>query len=403
MRQKLRRGTLFGGAVAELKSQQRRKIKGAMVINKSRVAAIIAVMALGACSQDAVMSDSAAPPTPGVFQPTQVTPGASTGTAVGARVQQMRADFVRTMGTLNQQSTQLQGIRRQATQDAQGYYALVAGINARLQVGTTPGNPELVNAWNQAQGQLEKLNSDLSQMNSLGTAVSDTSSQAAFLLESVRATYGISGAVDEDHRQLKILENEVNQSIVLVDRLLSELSTDIARQSAYVSAERNNLVTLNLAVKNGRLLGPSLQNRTYQQGNAAPAMVPSAAPASRVTAPPQRFSDVPTGQPNITINQNRRPLLVVKFDHPRVQYEQALYDAVSEALRRKPDAAFELVAVAPGNGSVADVALSQSASKQQAQTVLRSLTSMGVDPGRVGLSSAVNVAANTTEVQLYVR
>ena len=37
------------------------------------------------------------------------------------------------------------------------------------------------------------------------------------------------GAVDEDHRQLKILENEINQSIVLIDRLLSELSTDIAR------------------------------------------------------------------------------------------------------------------------------------------------------------------------------
>jgi hypothetical protein len=370
-----------------------------MVIKKSRFAALIAVMALGACSQDAVMSDSATPPpAPGVFQPQQVTPGASTGTAVGARVQQMRADFVRTMGTLSQQTSRLQAIRQQATQDAQGYYALVAGINARLQVGTTPGNPELVNAWNQAQGQLEKLNSDLSQMNSLGTAVSDTSSQAAFLLESIRATYGISGAVDEDHRQLKILENEVNQSIVLVDRLLSELSTDIARQSAYVSAERNNLVTLNLAVKNGRLLGPSLQNRPYQQGGAV---------APPATMPPQRFAaNAPPanpGQPNVTITQNRRPLLTVKFDHPRVQYEQALYDAVSEALRRKPTASFDLVAVAPAKGSVADVALSQSASKQQAETVLRSLTSMGIDPGRVGLSSAVSVAAATTEVQLYVR
>jgi hypothetical protein len=367
-----------------------------MVISKSRVAALIAVLALGACSQDAVISDTGTPPAPGVFQPSQVTPGASTGTAVGARVQQMRADFVRTMGTLSEQTNRLQAIRQQATQDAQGYYALVAGINARLQVGTTPGNPELVNAWNQAQTQLEKLNSDLSQMNSLGTAVSDTSSQAAFLLESVRATYGISGAVDEDHRQLKILENEVNQSIVLVDRLLSELSTDIARQSAYVSAERNNLVTLNLAVKNGRLLGPSLQNRPYQQG-AAPAALPPAG------APPQRVAALPPGAPNVTITQNRRPLLVVKFDHPRVQYEQALYDAVSEALRRKPNAAFELVAVAPARGSVADVALSQSASKQQAETVLRSLTSMGIDPGRVGLSSSVSVAANTTEVQLYVR
>lgn len=374
-----------------------------MVISKSRVAALIAILALGACSQDAVLSSDSTtpPPPPGVFQPTQVTPGPSTGTAVGARVQQMRSDFVRTMSTLNDQTQKLQGIRQQATQDAQGYYSLVAGINARLQVGTTPGNPELVNAWNQAQGQLEKLNVDLSQMNSLGTAVSDTSSQAAFLLESVRATYGISGAIDEDHRQLKILENEINQSIVLIDRLLSELSTDIARQSAYVSAERNNLVTLNLAVKNGRLLGPSLQNRPYQQGSATPPPPPQRFAGN---APPARLAaNTPAGAPMVTINQNRRPLLVVKFDHPRVQYEQALYDVVSEALRRKPDAKFDLVAVAPAKGSVSYVALGQSASKQQADAVLRSLTSMGVDPGRVGLSSTVSVAAVSTEVQLYVR
>lgn len=377
------------------------------MIIKSRVAALIAILALGACSQDAVLSSDSTtpPPPPGVFQATQVTPGASTGTAVGARVQQMRSDFARTMATLTEQTNKLQGIRQQATQDAQAYYALVAGINARLQVGTTPGNPELVGAWNQAQNQLEKLNVDLSQMNSLGISVSDTSSQAAFLLESVRATYGISGAVDEDHRQLKVLENEINQSIVLVDRLLSELSTDIARQSAYVSAERNNLVTLNLAVKNGRLLGPSLQNRPYQQtGAVAPPAIPPRQLAGN--APPSRLmTGAAAGAPGApgAIGPNRRPLLVVRFDHPRVQYEQALYDAVSEALRRKPDAHFDLVAVAPARGSVTDVALGQSASKQQAEVVLRSMTSMGIDPGRVDLSSAVSVAAASTEVQLYVR
>jgi hypothetical protein len=49
------------------------------------------------------------------------------------------------------------------------------------------------------------------------------------------------------------------------------------------------------------------------------------------------------------------------------------------------------------------VALGQSASKQQAEVVLRSMTSMGIDPGRVDLSAAVSVAAASTEVQLYVR
>ncbi|MGE0151239.1 MAG: hypothetical protein AB7R90_01380 [Reyranellaceae bacterium] len=325
------------------------------------------------------------------FQPSQVTPGPSTGTVVGQRVQQMRSDFQRLMGELTQQSGQLQSIRAQATADAQQYYQLVAAISARLQIGTTPGNPELVAAWNQAQTQLERLNTDLSQMNTLATTVSGTSSQATFLLESVRATYGVSGAVDEDHRQLKILENEINQSIVLVDRLLSETSQDIARQTAYVAAERNNLVTLNLAVKNGRLLGPSVTNRTFQQSSAAP--TPSMAPGVRSASP----AAAPVSL------ANRRPLLIVRFDQPRVQYEQALYAAIAEALQRKPDATFDLLAVAPARGSVADVALNTTASKRHAENVLRSMTEMGVNPNRVGLASTTSQVAHNAEVHLYVR
>lgn len=368
-----------------------------MATVKSRVVALIAMLALGACSQDALFSgDSAATPSSPVgsptFQPSQVTPGASTGTAVGQRVQQMRADFQRLMGELTQQSNQLQAIRVQATADAQQYYQIVAAISARLQVGTTPGNPELVAAWNQAQTQLEKLNVDLSQMNTLATTISGTSSQATFLLESVRATYGVSGAVDEDHRQLKIMENEINQSIVLVDRLLTETSQDIARQTAYVAAERNNLVTLNLGVKNGRLLGPSVTNRTFQQSSTAPTPVP--APGVR--------SASPAAAPMATLG-NRRPLLIVRFDQPRVQYEQALYAAISEALQRKPDATFDLLAVAPARGSVADVALNTTASKRNAENVLRAMTEMGVNPNRVGLNSTTSAAALNNEVHLYVR
>jgi len=366
-----------------------------MAIVNSRVLTLIAALALGACSQDALFggeSTAAAPPSPigsPTFQPSQVTPGSSTGTVVGQRVQQMRADFVSLMGELTQQSNQLQAIRAQATGDAQQYYQLVAGISARLQVGTTPGNPQLVAAWNQAQTQLEKLNTDLSQMNTLATTVSATSSRATFLLESVRATYGVSGAVDEDHRQLKILENEINQSIVLVDRLLSETSQDIARQTAYVAAERNNLVTLNLAVKNGRLLGPSVTNRTFQQSSVAP--TPTMAPGVRSASP------APAGL------ANRRPLLIVRFDQPRVQYEQALYAAIAEALQRKPDASFDLLAVAPARGSVADVSLNTTASKRYAENVLRTMTEMGVNPNRVGLSSTTSMVAQNAEVHLFVR
>ena len=128
----------------------------------------------------------------------------------------------------------------------------------------------------QAQAGLDRLSADIAAMNTLANRVASDSSMAAFILESVRATYGLAGAIDEDHRQLAILEDETNRTAVLIDRLLNELSEDVSRQTAYVGNERRNLTTLSLAVKNGELLGTSLANRAYA----------SSAPLSRLPRPP---------------------------------------------------------------------------------------------------------------------
>ena len=88
-------------------------------------------------------------------------------------------------------------------------------------------------------------------MNNLANRVSADAAMSSYLLEATRAAYGLSGAIDEDHRQLAVLEDEVNKTVVLITRLLDELSEDIARQSNYVSNERSNLNTLALAIKNG--------------------------------------------------------------------------------------------------------------------------------------------------------
>ena len=269
--------------------------------------------------------------------------------------------------------------------NAQQYQQLIGAINAKLQVGTTPGNPVLVNQWSQAQSILEKIDGDVAAMNSLSTEVSSDSSLAAFLLESTRATYGISGAVDEDHRQLAILEDETNKTVVTIDRLLNELSEDTSRQNLYLGRERNNLTTLSVAIKNGELFGASLANRAYY--TAAPL-------ASRAPAP--------RGASAASL-ANRRPLVVIRFDRENVDYESALYTAVSEALQRKPNADFDLVAVAPSRGGPAKTALAMNTSKRNADAVMRSLTNMGLPASRVKLSAITSNAAETSEVHLYVR
>ena len=316
----------------------------------------------------------------GQFVPPPATKFQPTGTFVGQKIGELSNELANLQGRLAQRNGQLQQIRSTTVQNAQRYHATVAAVNARLQLGTTPGNPVLISQWNQAQADLDRIGVDIAAMNSLANEVAADSSLAAFLLESARATYGLSGAIDEDHRQLQVLEDETNSTVVLVDRLLNEISQDVARQTAYVSNERRDLTTLSLAIKNGELYGSSLSNRAF-------AAVPATA--------------TPSTQRQVNL-RGRRPLVVIRFDRPDVPYEQALYTAMSRTLERRPGARFALVAVNPNSTSSAKLALGQSAARKNAQKVLRTLTDMGLPPDRITLSATTSPEAATNEVHIYV-
>jgi hypothetical protein len=323
---------------------------------------------------------TAAPPAVGTgnYTPAPVTPGAPTGTYVGQKVVSLRGDLQRLQTNINQHNQQLQGSRTQMASDAAAYYNLVAAINSHLQVGTTPGNPQLLAQWNQAQASLDRLSADIAQLNSISNAAASDSALAAYILESVRAAYSLQGAVDEDHRQLNILENDANRTVVLIDKLLNDLSGDIGRQTAYVAGERRNLMTLSLAIKNGELYGQSLANSAFS--TAAPQQLASTRPVA-----------------------GGEPLMVIRFDRPNVAYDQALYSTVSQALQRRPSATFSVVAVSPSAGTAGQVALNGENAKRNAESVVRSLTQMGLPPDRISISATTSATARSNEVQVYVR
>jgi hypothetical protein len=322
---------------------------------------------------------SAAPPAVGAgnYAAQPVTPGASTGTYVGQKVAAMRGDLQRLQNNINQHNQELQQTRQAMASDAGSYYTQVAAINARLQAGTTPGNPELVQQWTQAQGSLDRLANDILRLNTIANAAASDSALEAYIRESVRATYGLQGAVDEDHRQLAILENDCTRTVPLIDRLLNDINEDISRQTNYVSNERRNLTVLSVAIRNGELYARS--NRAV--AGAAPSQVASATPTSA----------------------GRQPLMVIHFDKPKVAYEQALYSAISRALERRPGATFDVVAVSGTGGNTGQSALDTSASKRNAESVVRSLTGMGLPPDRINLSAMSSASAQGNEVQVFVR
>ncbi len=313
------------------------------------------------------------------FEAPGVTNAQPSGTHVGQKIEELRGDLARLQSRMSEHNGQLQGQRAAARQSANAYHSLVGDVNSRLQVGTTPGNPELVAEWNQAQVELNKVGESISVLNALSNEAASTSALAAFLLESTRATFELRGAVEEDHRQLAILEDEVNKTVVVVDRLLNELSEDVARTQNYFTAERSNLTAMQVAIDNGEYIGGSLASRAYG-----------------VPAPP------PTGGAAALVGQ-RQPLVVIRFADPNVQYEQALFSVVNRALERRPNAGFDLVAITPNTGSPAQISLATTKSRRNAENVLRSLTSMGLPADRVTLSATSSAQAQGNEVHVYVR
>ena len=308
-------------------------------------------------------------------------------TEVGRRAAQLGTDAQKLDGSVATRVNSVQQLRADMVQTAESYQGLVAQINARLQVGTTPGNPILQSQWNQANSALDNFGAEIGRMSELSNQVAADASTAAFLLESVRAAYSLSGAVEADHKALAAVEDQVNREVVTIDRLLNDLSDDISRQSSYVSRERSNMTALSVAIKNGELFGGGLANRAFAPITSAPV----AAGGRRAEANPAATAI------------GHRPLVVIRFDRPNPAYEQALYTAVSRAMQRRPNAMFDLVAVSPSHGSEAQMALASVNAKRQAETVLRSLTEMGLPPDRVTMSSQRSAEAQTNEVQLYVR
>ena len=309
-------------------------------------------------------------------------------TLVGRKVADLAGDLKTLKNDVEAKSAYLHRLKMDSENTADDYYELVAGMSSQLQSGTTPGNPDLVDKWNTAQKRLNMLAESSGELNNLASDIGSDASRAAFLLESTRATFNLSGAREEDHERLVDLEDSINETIVRIDRLLNQVNDENNRRTTYLRTERLNMQTLSHAIANGDMYGQNISNRLFRRAT-------QAAAGKAETAPLQ------TTQSGMVAN--RRPLVIIRFDRPDLDYEQALFGALSQALERRPDAQFDLVAVSPSSGNPAQGALYSTAARKNGEAVLRSLTQMGVPLERVNLNAAKSETARTSEVHLYIR
>lgn len=374
--------------------------------------------------------------------------GPSSGTVVGNRAQELRDELLRLRSSVNLNAGEFAVLRANGAAGAVQYHSTTAAITARLQNGTTRGNPILLRQWEEAEASLNEVTNSLNRLNALQTSVSADASLGSYLLESVQAAFQLSGAVDEDHDQLKLLRDEVSRLIVQLDYLRNQVADDINRQTNYLTAERSNLQALAFAINRGELLGSSFANKpvivnnppiatipssgvspyfqpsAYNPGGMAP--VPAAAPMMPVSSQPtlpgqlgpapmsprdiMQETGLNTAPPMIPSNLQGavapsagRLLVLIRFNQPDVQYEQQLSQAVATALQRMPSAEFSVVAVAPTSGETSEIARAQETATRNAEAVKRSLVQLGLPPGRVTSSSTQTASAQSPEVHVYVK
>ncbi|MDE2336451.1 MAG: hypothetical protein KGL10_04005 [Alphaproteobacteria bacterium] len=284
---------------------------------------------------------------------------------------------------------QLRGLKNTNEARADKYYETVAGISAALQGGTTRGNPILVERWNDAQQKLDAMAQDSGQLTNITTDLNNEASRASFLLDSVQDAFSISGAVPADHRKLGVVQDGVQQELSQINSLLTEANDEVTHHAAFLQSQQADMQTLALGIANGELYGKNLTNSLFQK---------AASGSASVFDGGQVVSSAGGGLP-----VRRKPLVIIRFDRPDVQYKQALYTAVNQALRKFPAAKFDLVAVSNMEGNAAQLALSAAEARKNGERVLRSLQDMGLPLSRIRLSAASGKNVLNSEVHLYLQ
>ena len=302
------------------------------------------------------------------FEPVEISEGNNTGTFVGQKVVTFRNELTQLQSSIRANNATLQQIRASVINNALQYHKTTGTIEAKLQVGTTPGNPQMFAMLESAQNNIQVMNANTNALTQLAGKIAADTANTDYLVDAIRAAYTISGAVDEDHRQLHILENEASQTSVLMNSLLNEVNSDVARQKQYINTANDTIVNLSSAIKVG----------SYGVNNVPMGPISGAS----------RFGAAPTVS-------SSSPLFVAKFNKAGVKYKEGLKQAVESAQAKKPSVVFDVVAVSPASGSSA-------VAKNNATQIFQDMIDMGVGADRINLSAKVGTGSSS-EVQIFVR
>jgi len=350
----------------------RRRLVELMPVRWMSAACVAVALALAGCGVDEIFlpgadaSATAQPTGPAARAGGRRALGAAPGdTSVARRASQLEAELAQVRETQQRRTAAADELIRALNTESQVYARTADDLAEHLRRGTMAGNPTLVAQWSEAQGQYERMTGDLGRLRLLSAEIGGDRSLAAFLHAAARSATELSGGTDADLARLTRISTELTAVVQSYDALSRTLDVEIAERSRFLDNESNRLKTLLAAVERGSFAA-------RPRSGAALFLAP--------------------GSPGI---DGRRPLFLVRFDRTDVAFEQPLYEAVKQALDRRPDIGFQLIAVTPQGASSAPA-------RDGAAKVLRALVQMGLPTERVALAARTSPEAGTPEVHLYL-
>jgi hypothetical protein len=289
----------------------------------------------------------------------------------------------------------LQEIRNGFVRDASAYQTATGVVGTGLQSGKPSGDPALLGQWKNAQAALARMDGSMAQLVALSVQSAQDASFADYIADSAKRARALEGSVAEQER-FRAIQTDAAATIAAARTQKTAIGAEVERQTVDVTRERVELMRLASAIEGGTLY-PASKSANFSVPRAA-VVNPPAAQVARAGNPHSIIAASPPGDFG-----GKKPLVVIRFEQPNVQYDQPVRKAAALALQRKPTAIFDVVASAPADGAPDAVASAREKSKADAEGVVRSLMNAGVPSNQLTLTLATPQTGAASEVRIFVR
>ncbi len=311
--------------------------------------------------------------------PTGVRPLQVSESLIASDIQQLGQTLAAMLARAAIDVNRVTALTASSERKGEEYFGTVSAIEQRLQIGSPPSNPVLIQQWNEAQAALDQMAWDVNGLDRVSLNLGEHDAAIANLELQLRTYEQSNKATQIDRRNIQQLLADAasaRQSHIWVQDTILESMRQSAR---LLQDERPRLAQIQIQIIGG-----------------------SASLAGDVMTPPRpslRAPELNVGDDNMALP----PLVIIRFDRPNVVYGDQLRSAINQARAIDPEMQFRVVAVSPNIRTFDTRLRAQAQASQFAQSVMRSMSRLGVAEQDMTLAFDENETARSSEVHIHIQ